>query len=292
MKDDNNNGTVKIKMTRPERHEDTVGYLIDALKEIAKNPNHGYPDEEVERLKRIENEILVSTDALSNNIRKMTEDMQKGIEAFINYTKAISHPIIAKLQKASEKGWYVSPNVFSSLPMSELDDLLSQDSLDEFEIMLLENSDNNVADVLERCSESFPQNQAVFNEIQQLIKNGFYRASIMMAYSMADSMCNTKWGFGFFDKDKLTGYNLKMFDKLEDMEESMSSLIRDQLSIAKNEITQYSKHPDFNDPIKKAKSFNRHLIIHGHSVEYGTKKNAVRAIYLLDFIEYFSRLEV
>ncbi|NOQ75254.1 MAG: hypothetical protein GQ574_24795 [Crocinitomix sp.] len=288
MQDEENNGMKTIKMTIPERYEDTAGYLIVALEEIKKNPNHGYSDEDVVRIKKMEEDSLSRVNVDSESLRFIADVVKNGFAAFKSFTESISHPVIAKLQKASEKGWYVSPNVFSRIPMSELEELLSQSSLDEFEVMLMENSEKNVKNALKRCSESFPENKSVFNEIKQLIENGFYRASIIMAYSMADSMCNTKWGFGFFDR---CNGKPKLYDKLEDMEKNISSLIKDQLGIKKNEITRNSKDASLKDHIKRKQSFNRHLIVHGHSLEYGTKKNAVRAVYLLDFIEYLSHLD-
>jgi hypothetical protein len=63
-----------------------------------------------------------------------------------------------------------------------------------------------------------------------------------------------------------------------------------QLSINENEITMYSKNEKFKDLASRTTSYNRHLIMHGHSFNYGCKKNALRAILLLDFICYFIEL--
>jgi hypothetical protein len=65
--------------------------------------------------------------------------------------------------------------------------------------------------------------------------------------------------------------------------ESFAGKIAGQLKEPRNEISRYVKD-EIKNRTFKLDSFNRHLVLHGHSIHYGTQKNAIRAILLLDFV--------
>jgi len=68
-----------------------------------------------------------------------------------------------------------------------------------------------------------------------------------------------------------------------DKETGLLNSISSQFLKKRNELT---RHYDKKDLSFSKNSYNRHLVIHGHSIDYGTKINAVRALLLLDFTIY------
>ena len=281
--------TKLITVKPAERYEDSVGYILDAHKKIASTADHGFPPKEVERIQKITNEMISDSQKAFEKMRKMHETIVKGIEAFVKIVSLIGDPIFESLKRASEKGWYISPNIIDRYFMDELRDMLEEDSLESFEKRIIKDSKEKIPEVLKNCSKTFPNRRHIFQELQNLYKRKQYHSLIALAYAQADGISNEIWGHGFFDKDEVEKdlYELKVYRKYKDLDVGVASIIKNQLGININEITQYSGHVDFKEPEKRFSSFNRHLVIHGHSTNYGSQINAIRAIYLLDFIEYF-----
>lgn len=192
------------------------------------------------------------------------------------------------LSLLSGQGWYVSPRPFDDVSFAKIPYYLKQENAVEFEELIVTEIEKVLPELIEDCQKSFPNRADIFDEIHRLFTGGFYRAVVTMCYTQADGISNDIFQVGFFDKDKNEGYKLNTYLKLRTMEFNHSIGIIRQLDIPTNEITANSKSEYLQEENKKKSSFNRHLILHGHSTEYGTKLNAIRAICVLDFLQYLT----
>ena len=158
----------------------------------------------------------------------------------------------------------------------------------EFENYIISSFDKRVNEIIENLVISFPERAHLFNEIKQLYRNEYYHSLITLCYSQVDGISNNVFGIGFFDtENKEKQFSLKLPSNLIFDEDSLIAIISKQLNLPKNEITKYTKDGSFTKG-NKLSSFNRHFVMHGHSYNYGNKKNAIRAILLLDFIEWLA----
>lgn len=270
------------EVSLPVDEKVTIGYMYSSLNVIKTNPNHGFTEEEVNSLLEFEAKNLEWSKKLRDSLAMNSERMQKGIESW----KAFANLYLNDIKNIASLGWYISPDLVSKYSFKEIHYFTKKENLNEFEEKLISESDKHIPLILKNCSVLFPERTPIFEEILKLYQNGFHFSIVNICYSQADGMCNRIWGFGFFDKEKPT-YKLKSKDKFMEIESQMSKLFASQLEISQNEITINSKDKIFNNENLKNKSFNRHLVLHGHSINYGTKINAIRAIYLLDFLYYF-----
>jgi hypothetical protein len=268
-----------------------LGEVIKALNEIKNNPNHKYTDEEVLELMAIDKEFEDLGAKLKESMKFIAQNVAKAFEAFSQYLYSQFEPVIGELQKVSHFGWYISPNVIRDYDWKTLKEIANSNDIEKFENLILENSDKLIVNSIQRCIKEFPEREALFNDILKSYENQIYSAVILLCYSQVDGMCNKEWNFGFFDKDKDSGHQLKVHTELSPVDFGISSIFARQLGITQNEITIYSKDAMFKDDSKKNSSFNRHLVFHGHSYLYATKKNAVRAMLLLDFVNHFIKLK-
>lgn len=189
----------------------------------------------------------------------------------------------------SEQGWYVSPRIFDEIPPSKVSFYLKSENANEFEDYIIQEMETILPKIIDDCQKSFPNRNDIIEEIQKSYNHGYYSAVVALCYTQADGISNDLFGVGFFDKDQNDGYKLKSYQKLRKLEFNHSIGIIKQLGISTNEITAYSNRKDLQQEDKKKVSFNRHLVLHGHSTEYGTKINAVRAICILDFLQFLTR---
>jgi hypothetical protein len=128
--------------------------------------------------------------------------------------------------------------------------------------------------------EKIPHRQQILTEIEQCYKRKLYSSVVTLCYTQVDGICNEKLNYGFFDTDNKT-HDLKI-QSLE-LKPNLSTKIASQVKEPKNEFSRYVRK-DIQDRTFELNSFNRHLVLHGHSIYYGTEKNAIRAILLLDFV--------
>lgn len=280
--------TFKVKLLK-KGDKNSVGYISKALKEIRRKPNsHGYSEKEVKRLFNIEKEFEKSIkpyeDAV-NSITKIFKDLEKGFQDF----KDSFGSIISQFQNLAQTGWFISPDLIRDYNLEELLELSCNPTEEKTEKIILKNHGNQsqIESIFKSLRTTFPNRKIIFEEISRCYELGFYSSVIALSYTQADGMCNEVWKYGFFDKDSTKSYKTKLFLELNNVELGFSSHFVTQLGISENEIIRNSKDSYFNNLKIKENSSNRHLVLHGHSTNYGTKGNALKAILLLNFLEHF-----
>jgi len=266
----------------PDMKMNYFSYFNKALAEINANPsNHGFPPEEVERVMEFSKQVAKELPRLKSQLL---------FEAFSLHPSTdgpFKHLAFRNTTNLSELGWYISPRIFSCLDFHDSMQILKKENIHKLEDLLLEKSTILIPEIIADCSALFPEREEIFAEISGLLELGFYRAVVMACYAQADGMSNDLWETGFFDKDRV--YQLKALTRVKSMDKGMVTGIASQMGVASNEITTYSGDEIFSDSEKRRNTFNRHFVMHGHSIGYGSKINAVRAIYMLDFLQYIIR---
>lgn len=269
----------------------TAGYLIKALREIRENPNgHNYPADEVEEILKIEEEFRRDYEEYSRSpvvreANRLHLEMQK---QRLEWPKQ-NHALFSNMRHITSLGWYVSPVLIRDIPMLEAAELFRKENVLKFQEKIIELADEAIPRILTKCGKQFPERKIILEEIREAFKVGLYSAVVSLSYSQADGISNDVWGFGFFDKNKREEYKLKSYLNLKGGEIGINTGVAEQLGMPSNEIIVHEGDELLKDPDYRKKSFNRHLVIHGHSTDYGTRLNAIRAIYLLDLISYFNK---
>jgi|GEM_PF-4179378 len=271
----------------------TAAYLIKALKEIRENPlTHKYSAEEVDELHKIESQVSEDFDKLKQSpaiieARRLDEEMQ-------NWRREMpqkNHTFFSQMKHITALGWFISPHIIRDLSLPEFAELVRERNVRKFEEKVIELANEFIPRILSKCSKQFPVRKKIFTEIQTAFNAKLYSAVISLCYSQADGISNDVRGFGFFDKSRNEDYHLRTYLTLKQKEIGINTGIAEQLGIMSNEMIVHEGDDRLQDSIYRQSSFNRHLVVHGHSVEYGSRVNAIRAIYLLDFLSYFSKAE-
>lgn len=185
----------------------------------------------------------------------------------------------------SEMDWYVSPRIFDETSIIEL---VQKEGI-ELEDLIISETEKLIPEILKSCSDHFETRRTIFEEIAKAFENKMYYSVVVLAYTQADGICNDKFQKGFFDtkkEKKVDEFELMIWNIIKNVDLNHSIGVLEQLSIRSNEISANSKKGKFTNPEVQKTSFNRHLVLHGHSVEFGTKVNAIRSICLLDFLHF------
>jgi hypothetical protein len=269
--------------------KNSTGYIIKALKEIKKHPKtHGYSKLEVARLFKIETDLKEAIKPYEDAIKSITEifkNLERVQEKFLEKFDSV----ISQIQNLSQTGWFLSPDLIRDYYLVELLDLSNNPTQKRIEELLLDKHGKQfeIDKILKSLKKSFPNREQIFNEISKCYEMGLYASVTTLCYTQTDGICNEIWTFGFFDKNPDKSYKTKLYLKLNETDLGFSSHFVTQLGISDNEIIRNSKDSYFSNPKIKETSNNRHLVIHGHSTKFGSQSNALRAILLLNFLEYF-----
>ncbi len=279
-----------FKLKTAREYKFTMDYVLKALKEIHDNPDeHNYSLSEVERLLNIENKI----NEASNSFMKAANEITQIFENFKSV--ATEHKIafgsfISQLKKISKAGWLISPSLIRDLSLEQLIEINKNPFSKEAEKIICETYSPNIKiqSIIESLIRTFPNRKSILLEILNCYELKLYSAVIALSYTQADGICNDIWNYGFFDKDPSKSFQNKLYLELNNMELGFSSHFVSQLGISDNEIIMFSKDKLFQEKSIREKSNNRHLVIHGHSTNYGDLPNSLRAIFILDFLEHFA----
>ncbi len=281
--------TIKLEIATDIK--DSIGYVAEALNKIHASKEHEFDEAEVERLLEIEKELVDSFKPIRENLNKINSKIENGLKAFIETLRKITEPTFKALLRTSEYGWYLSPEAVRKYSISQLTELFKQDDLSEFESTILNDADNLAKTTIEKAITIFPDRKSILLEILDCYNNKFYFATINLSYSQTDGICNELWGFGFFDKTRKPDFKLKTQIEFQNYQDGLATIISEQLSTKNNEMTMHCDTFKTKFPRKIKASFNRHLVQHGQSVNYGNQTNAIRAILIIDFIMYFKSVK-
>jgi hypothetical protein len=182
-----------------------------------------------------------------------------------------------------ELDWFIS---YRFLAVCDLEDL--------FYVTSPRGVDNSITSAFDtykrKCKQSLLKNHRqrakVLCEIFKCFDSKCYSSVIVLAYSTAEGLVHEAFGQKFWGGHDQKANRIH-FEKLRD-EQGVKGVLRmhyKRLSF-RGTINAESKKITMNVDT----SNNRHLVLHGQSYKYGSKKNAIKAILLLDFISELAYL--
>lgn len=266
------------------------------LNDIRINPlNHGYPQNIVDQCLNFERNLEFSLNQLSD----LTDfKFVSQLKSYNEYISKLYGQVLNDFTKFSKMGWYLSNRFIEDLPIQEVYKVFNDVNRVNLENLIISETEKMMIRIISDCSDRFSNRKHFFTEIKKAYQLEMYNSVVLLCYTQADGICNEILKNGFFDKElkesKLKrkkkkspqDFHLSAYKKISNFEWNHSISVIEQLGIAENEITAYLKGMIKTDPELTKKSFNRHLVVHGHSLHYGTKLNAVRGLCLLDFLHF------
>jgi hypothetical protein len=195
------------------------------------------------------------------------------------------------IHSLTSEGWYFSMQFIDSLAISNLHEYMQRDPA-AFKTYVINIFDKQLDTIEKKLTAAFPKRVQILSNIFRHHRQSDYNASIVLALTQADGISkeifsvkdksNNPVAVGFFDltrsQSDVRAQKLALAFQLP--ENSIFSVLYNQLA-----------KDDRNDSLvlegktTRLSDLNRHAIVHGESVDYGTLTNSVKAILLLDFIE-------
>lgn len=186
--------------------------------------------------------------------------------------------IAYKVKVINSEGYYLSSNILFSFDLDYINDTLSNwESADKenFDDQLCTLIDENRNWIIQYAIEVLPNRKEIIETIFKLYEDKNYIAVVPLVLSQIDGIAKeiTLGKIGFYNSksDKLT------FPAANPYVHFLSNAMQLHYEDRNN-------YELFRKNVISQQDFNRHAILHGESYQFGTKKNAIKAILLFDFV--------
>lgn len=203
------------------------------------------------------------------------EQAQYFVKQFIETMKSLDEHSPEVARELALHGWYLGLNFGMGAPLF-LKKMISANRFEEVDNWMA----NEIRDGIEYIERALihrnPTREKLFKEGFNNHKEGRYYSAITLLLSQVDGMCKERFGKLFFSIDRNTKkMALKpSFDNVNVYNRWMLVIFEGVTAI--NDNTQNAdKYPGF---------LNRHSILHGFDVGYGSELNSLKIISFLNFV--------
>ena len=202
-------------------------------------------------------------DKLEKTIKLLEQDLPNNIK-------------IAMLSLA-EEGWFFSLDMDCKM-LFELKSLLEDECVDDVEHFLIGYFKEDLNSIEERIVKNFPHREIIIRSAFEAHRDGKYTLSIPTLLTQIDGICYDKTEKYYFIKFKGKPQTSIYMEKLN-AEDIIGSSLRVPLTeTLPINASQHQREDEFN-------SLNRHMVMHGESLNYGTEINGLKVISMIDCIE-------
>lgn len=236
--------------------------LQKALEGI-KVPNYQLPD-----LSPFTKQIQQYQKSLSGIITPAFEELQRSF-------RELPPKIQEALLLLAQHGWYLDLN----MPLPNLWDIkeaISSGEIDEVEEALVEYFESQLDEIENSFSAQFPHRSHIIASAFKAHRNGEYFLSIPVLLAQTDGICKEVVDqYLFMKKDKKPRTATYVEQIAADTYKA--ALLSPLAASTPIGASEHEREQGFN-------LLNRHLVLHGESLGYGSKVNSLKAISLVNYV--------
>ncbi len=210
-------------------------------------------------------------------------EYQKKLHKTLDKLSALSNEMPKNTRNAisllAEKGWFVYFDL-QTISAQKLMEITTEISNQKFtDDMLMESLEGRFEEIKESITAEFPKRKPIIIQALKAHTRGDYYLSIPVLLAQTDGICYEKTEKYLFRGEKpstATCVNEKIAG--DALMEAILLPLAEKTSINMNEKDR-KENTNFDPNI-----LNRHMILHGESLDYGTKENSFKALSLLYYV--------
>ncbi|EGR2813203.1 hypothetical protein WR37_22060 [Vibrio parahaemolyticus] len=212
----------------------------------------------------------------------MFDQFQEEIAKAQQYFQAITkenEELPARIRKAvlilAQEGWYFS----LMMPFNylwEVEKAIAEKEYGEVDEALIDYFESELDVILKYLCERHPNRAHIITSAMNAHKRKEYVLSIPVLLSQIDGICKERIGHHLFTKRNKRPKTAIYIDQL-DIDSYQSALLAPFAVSTPIVASEYERESDFN-------LLNRHMVLHGESLDYGSQKNSLKALSLLNYI--------
>lgn len=209
-------------------------------------------------------------------------EVQRQLQAFVapvfsdlsKHLKGLPERTRNALTVLGNNGWYLD----LEMPMSALWDLesLLSENVDEAQTSLVEYFRGRVADIAGTLKTAFPRRARIIEKAFAAHARGEYELCIPVFLAQADGICQDLIEFPLFTKRGKKPAPAAFVEAIA-ADTFRSAMMHPLTCALPVSFTAGERGANFD-------GLNRHQVLHGESVDYGTEINSLKAISLLNYV--------
>lgn len=198
---------------------------------------------------------------------RFIEDLRKAVQ---EWPRRQQEAIIT----LANHGWYLDPDM-PITASTEFARALDEGNIEEVTEVLTEYFRQKLDGIKERLEEHCPRRMHILREAFNAHREGKYSLSIPVFLAQADGIWWDEFSKSLFQRQ---GRNRTARDYIE---ENQSDYFLAFFDIFKEQLPLWMSESDRNQSFDQ---LNRHLVLHGEAVDYGTEENSLKAISFLSWL--------
>jgi hypothetical protein len=220
--------------------------------------------------------LLENNKSIFENTRYVFENFEKSIKEPLKKFRDSIDAFKNRNPIFINEDWYLSEDVWLKFSLPEIYSI----NPIELEKLLIKEFEKNKTTIKDRILRNHTERTLIINELFESYKRKHYFSVVTLAYSIIDGISKEKFGINFWGYDK--GPKMSKSSQISHLVEpdSVFEIITKSLK-NRGEISCHIKDVSTD---KIPHSNNRHFVMHGESYLYGNKTNALKSIFMLDFI--------
>lgn len=242
-------------------------------------------DELAKREESIVSHLQNSLGPSLNQIEKISEitktiatQVSPSLTELVRSAEALPPKVRNSLLSLANHGWYY--DVFNGtfphlISMAEALENGGPEAINEYMIDYFEQNLNDIEDYLLRL---YPNRRSVITAAFRAHRNGEYELSTLAFFSQVDGICWETTGYYFFMRKA----------KRPETAQYVENFARRELTNAMLSVLSHRVPVNFNEwdrkEVENFSELNRHMVIHGESVDYGTHQNSLKSLSLLNHV--------
>lgn len=180
-------------------------------------------------------------------------------------------PILINL---SAYGWYVSYDV-DVYRLFDAQRFLNAGKVKEMDELMYNLQEKRVPMIIDNFNKRFPHRALIINEAYKAYQNQMYYVCIPTFLSQIDGICEDMTNKKFFLNKRKTN-----LPEVSEWAEGLSDTRKYLIAVLLTKGAFQLHRSELNKI-----NFTRHSVLHGESLDYGSKINALRIISLLGFLD-------
>lgn len=197
------------------------------------------------------------------------------IEIFQKSMEELPPKLKDALVTLSDSGWYMD----MEMPIDSIWEIvndLNDGNVEDVDLELTDYFNEKQAELLETIAEKYPNREHIVRSALTAHERKEYYLSIPVLLAQSDGICKNAVGHYLFMKQNQKP-KVALYVETLTADTFQSALLSPLTVSAPIHASEHQRGPGFNQ-------LNRHMVLHGESLDYGTELNGAKAISLINYV--------
>lgn len=222
------------------------------------------------------------TSDLAKTLKNVFENISAQNDHYYSFNKHISEIISTSVEKLpdsvrhfSKSGWFLTKEMTFS-EIHDMANLVQENKIVEVDLFMTIHIQENKKRIFKTLLERFPERNKILNSGIKAHERTDYYSSIPIFLSQADGLCYEITGYKLYTTENKRPKVARYHDNIK--EGTFDHILLQPLTVSSSLNANEERMKEYKG------SLNRHEVLHGLSLNYGTELNSCKSISLLNFI--------